>query len=201
MMSRPSAMARCNELYLSRDERWSGLGYGGATVWLTGLPAAGKSTLGAGVEKRLVSEGRPAYLLDGDNLRTGLNGDLGFSPPERSENVRRSGHVARLLADAGVVALVALISPYAADRDQVRRLHEGAGLPFMEIWIATPLRECERRDPKGLYASAREGTLEAFTGIDDPYEPPRSPEMTVGPDVSIEAAVDGIATQIGALRA
>ena len=177
---------------LTREQRWEALSYGGATVWLTGLPAAGKSTIGAGVEKRLVAQGRPGYLLDGDNLRNGLNGDLGFSRPARSENARRSGHVACLLADAGIVAIVALISPYAADRDQVRELHETAGLPFIEVWVATPLGECEQRDPKGLYARAREGTLRGLTGVDDPYEPPPRPELIVESHASIEATADDI---------
>jgi len=191
-MSKRSPNVTWKDGELTREQRWRALGHGGATVWLTGLPAAGKSTIGAGVEKRLVAQGRPGYLLDGDNLRHGLNGDLGFSRPARSENVRRSGHVARLLADAGLVAVVALISPYAADRDQVRALHEAAGLPFIEVWVATPLAECERRDPKGLYARAREGSLTGLTGVDDRYEPPLRPELIVESHVPIEAAVDDI---------
>ncbi len=154
----------------------------GATVWFTGLSGSGKSTVAVEVERRLVEAGRPAYLLDGDNLRQGLNGDLGFSADDRAENVRRVGEVARLFADAGVVALVPVISPYVADRDRVREIHELAGLPFFEVFVDTPLEICERRDPKGLYAKARAGEITGFTGIDDPYEAPESPELRLTPE-------------------
>ncbi len=174
---------------LTRAERHAALGYGGATVWLTGLPASGKSTVAAAVEARLLAEGRPAYLLDGDNLRHGLNGDLGFSAADRAENVRRTAEVAALLADAGVVALAALVSPYRADRDAARAAHARRGLPFLEVWVATSLEECERRDPKGLYARARAGEISGLTGVDDPYEPPSSPEVVVGAGESVEEAV------------
>jgi bifunctional enzyme CysN/CysC len=153
----------------------------GATVWLTGLSGSGKSTVAAACERALVDAGRPAYVLDGDNLRHGLNGDLGFSAADRAENVRRVGHVARLLADAGVVALVPLISPYRADRDLVRALHDEAGLPFVEVFVDTPIELCEQRDPKGLYAKARAGEITGFTGVDDPYEPPLHPELVLQP--------------------
>jgi adenylyl-sulfate kinase len=141
---------------LSRAARWRALGEGagGATVWFTGLSGSGKSTIAAALEARLVADGRPAYLLDGDNLRHGLNGDLGFDAAARDENVRRTGEVARLFADAGLVALVSLVSPYAAARDAVRALHEADGLPFLEVWVSTPPEECARRDPKGLWARA-----------------------------------------------
>ena len=154
----------------------------GATVWLTGLSGSGKSTVAVEVERLLVSTGRPAYLLDGDNLRQGLNGDLGFSAEDRTENVRRVGEVARLFADAGVVALVPVISPYRADRDRVRSIHELADLPFVEVFVDTPLEVCEARDPKGLYAKARAGEITGFTGIDDPYEAPEAPELRLTPD-------------------
>jgi len=154
----------------------------GATVWFTGLSGSGKSTVAVEVERLLATSGRPAYLLDGDNLRQGLNGDLGFSAEDRAENVRRVGEVARLFADAGVVALVPVISPYAADRDRVREIHRMAGLPFVEVFVDTPLEVCEARDPKGLYAKARAGELPGFTGIDDPYEAPASPELRLTPD-------------------
>jgi bifunctional enzyme CysN/CysC len=153
----------------------------GATVWLTGLSGSGKSTVAAACEAALVRAGRPAYVLDGDNLRHGLNGDLGFSAADRAENVRRVGHVARLFADAGVVALVPLISPYRADRDHVRALHVEADVPFLEVFVDTPLELCEQRDPKGLYAKARAGELTGFTGIDDPYEAPLAPELVLTP--------------------
>ena len=153
----------------------------GATVWFTGLSGSGKSTVAVEVERRLVEAGRPAYLLDGDNLRQGLNGDLGFSPDDRVENVRRVGEVARLFADAGVIALVPVISPYVADRERVREIHALAKVPFFEVFVDTPLSVCERRDPKGLYAKARAGEITGFTGIDAPYEAPSAPELRLTP--------------------
>jgi len=174
---------------VGREERWRALGRRGATVWFSGLPASGKSTLAAQVEARLLAHGRPAYLLDGDNLRHGLCGDLGFSASERAENVRRAAQAGRLLADAGTVALVSLVSPYAADRARARAIHAEAGLPFLEVWVDTPLGECERRDPKGLYGRARRGELRGMTGIDDPYEPPAAPEVVVRPGQDGEALV------------
>jgi adenylyl-sulfate kinase len=164
----------------------------GATVWFTGLPSSGKSTIAAVVEERLVASGRPAYRLDGDNLRHGLNGDLGFSPEDRSENMRRAGEVAALFADAGVVALVSLVSPFASDREQARATHRETGLPFAEVYVSTPPDECERRDPKGLWARARAGEIKGFTGVDDPYEPPSDPELTLGPELSAEAAAEQV---------
>ncbi len=175
---------------LDRAQRWGALGHPGATVWMTGLPASGKSTVAAAVEARLVGEGRPAYVLDGDNLRHGLNGDLGFSADDRAENVRRTAEVAALLADAGVVVLVALVSPYRADRAAARAVHERLELPFLEVHVATSLEECERRDPKGLYARARAGELKHLTGVDDPYEPPEAPEVVVTGDEPLEAAAE-----------
>lgn len=154
----------------------------GATVWFTGLSGSGKSTVAVACERLLLERGRPAYVLDGDNIRHGLNGDLGFSAADRAENVRRVAHVARLFADAGVVALVPLISPYRVDRDVARRLHDDAGLRFVEVHVATPLELCEQRDPKGLYAKARAGELRGFTGIDDPYEPPLRAELVLRPE-------------------
>jgi adenylyl-sulfate kinase len=164
--------------HVERSDRSEILGRG-ATVWLTGLPCSGKSTLAALLEARLIEAGRAAYRLDGDNLRHGLNSDLGFSAADRSENVRRAGHVARLFADAGVIAVVCLISPYSADRALARSLHEQAGLPFLEVFVDAPVEECERRDAKGLYARARRGELKGFTGVDDPYERPEAPDLTV----------------------
>jgi adenylyl-sulfate kinase len=162
---------------VAREQRWDALGQRGATVWFTGLPASGKSTVSAAVEARLVEEGRPAYRLDGDNLRHGVCGDLGFSAEDRDRNVRRTAEVARLFADAGVVALVSVVSPYAAARAFARELHERDGLRFVEVFVNTPLEVCEARDPKGLYARARAGELHGFTGVDDPYEPPREPDV------------------------
>jgi bifunctional enzyme CysN/CysC len=160
----------------------------GMTVWLTGLSGSGKSTVAAELERRLVASGRPAYLLDGDNLRHGLNADLGFSAADRAENVRRVGEVAKLLADAGVVAIVSLVSPYAADRERVRSSHADASLPFLEIFVDTPFAVCEARDPKGMYAKARAGEITQFTGVDDPYEAPESPHLVLRPEDGDAAA-------------
>src|SRR5579875_52758 len=162
---------------LTRDARWSMIRHRGATIWLTGLSAAGKSTIASALEARIAGMGQPAYLLDGDNLRHGLNSDLGFSAEDRAENVRRVAEVARLFADAGTIAIVALISPFRADRLLARSIHERAGVPFLEVYVNTTLGECERRDPKGLYARARRGLIPDFTGIASPYEPPTSPDV------------------------
>ena len=163
----------------SRDERWRVADIHGATVWLTGLSGSGKSTIAGAVADLLALRGTLTYTLDGDNLRHGLNGDLGFSSEDRAENVRRVAEVARLFADAGVVALVPVISPYRAGREHARRLHEAAKLTFLEVFVDAPIEVCESRDPKGLYAKARAGELTGFTGIDDPYEAPTSPELVV----------------------
>ncbi|MGW6378312.1 sulfate adenylyltransferase subunit CysN [Rhodococcus sp. NPDC055112] len=154
----------------------------GATVWLTGLSASGKSTVAVELERRLVASGVPAYRLDGDNLRHGLNSDLGFGAADRAENVRRVGEVAQLLADAGMVAVASLISPYREDRDRVRAQHIAAGLPFIEVFIDTPVEVCEARDPKGMYAKARAGEITGFTGVDDPYEAPTNAELVLRPE-------------------
>jgi bifunctional enzyme CysN/CysC len=166
---------------ITRRERWTATGLRGATIWMTGLPASGKSTLAAAVEQQLIEMRRPAYRLDGDNLRHGLNGDLGFDRASRDENVRRAGEVARLMADSGLITIVSLISPYAEGRASAREAHEEADLPFVEVWVSTPVEECEKRDPKGLYARARRGELTGFTGVDDPYEAPESPDLEVQP--------------------
>ncbi|WP_280251675.1 adenylyl-sulfate kinase [Nocardia abscessus] len=176
--SLPSSRVVWHSTAVERDER----GTRGLTVWLTGLSGSGKSTVAVELERRLVAAGRPAFLLDGDNLRHGLNSDLGFSPADREENVRRVGEVAKLFADAGVVAVVSLISPYRADRDRVRAAHEAAGIPFLEVFVDTPLAVCEARDPKGMYAKARAGEIRGFTGIDDPYEAPTEAEIVLRPD-------------------
>lgn len=168
----------------------------GATLWLTGLSGSGKSTLAAAVEERLVAQGRAAYRLDGDNLRTGLNGDLGFSREAREENARRVAEVARLFADAGLVAVVAIISPYAASRHRARQLHEEAGLPFVEVYLAASAELCAARDPKGLYARAASGGIGPFTGVDDPYEVPESPDVVIDQDLGVAAAVDRILTAL-----
>jgi adenylyl-sulfate kinase len=154
-------------------------GHGGATVWFTGLSGSGKSTLAYAVEEALVARGVHAYVLDGDNVRFGLNRDLGFSPEDRTENIRRIGEVCRLFADAGTVVLSAFISPYRSDRDAVRDLHTSGApaLPFLEVFVDTPLEVCEDRDVKGLYAKARAGEIADFSGVSAPYEPPTDPEL------------------------
>jgi bifunctional enzyme CysN/CysC len=161
---------------VTRERRWAALGQRGATLWLTGLPGAGKTTIAGALEERLVERGCHVYVLDGDNLRHGLNSDLGFDAAARAENVRRAAEAARLLADAGAIVIVSLISPYQADRARARAIHDDAGLAFLEVFVDTPLDECERRDPKGLYARARRGEIRGFTGVDDPYEAPEAPE-------------------------
>ncbi|MCQ4127789.1 adenylyl-sulfate kinase [Rhodococcus erythropolis] len=162
---------------LERQRRWASTTQKGATIWLTGLPASGKSTVAVAVERALVDAGRTAYLLDGDNVRHGISDDLGFSPGDRAENIRRVGHLTRLFADAGVVAIASMVSPLRSDRAIARALNEAAGLTFLEVAVTTPVEECERRDPKGLYARARAGELKGLTGIDAPYETPEDPDL------------------------
>ena len=175
---------------LAREDRWGALEHGGATIWFTGLPASGKSTIAAALERELLARGRHAYLVDGDNVRHGLSGDLGFAAEDRSENVRRVAHVARLFADAGTLALVSLVSPARADRENARRLHDAAELAFVEVFVDTPVEECARRDPKGLYARARQGQLSGLTGRDAPYEPPAAPDVVIHtPQESVDASV------------
>jgi bifunctional enzyme CysN/CysC len=164
---------------LGRAHRWDSLGTRGATVWLTGLPASGKSSVAAALERLLVESGHPAYFLDGDNLRHGLSGDLAFSPADRTENIRRVAHVARLMADAGMVSIASLVSPAHHDRALARELHDAAGLPFIEVHVDTPVEVCEQRDPKGLYARARAGKLLDFTGVSAPYEVPENPDVRI----------------------
>jgi adenylyl-sulfate kinase len=178
---------------LTRARRWEALGCAGATVWFTGLPAAGKSTMASAVEERLVEAGRPALLLDGDNLRHGLNGDLGFDEEARSENVRRTAHVARLLAESGSIALVSLVSPYAADREAAAALHREAQLRFIEVFVDAPLELCQQRDPKGLYARARAGELCDLTGMGAPYEAPEHPDLVLrSGSETVDAAVEKV---------
>ena len=184
-----------HEPIVPRAERWSILGVQGATIWFTGLSGSGKSTVATEVERLLLQRRQPTYLLDGDNLRHGLNADLGFDEASRTENVRRVGEVARLFADAGAVALVPLVSPYRQGRDRARALHSAAGLVFLEVFVDTPIEECERRDPKGLYKKARAGELKNFTGIDDPYEPPLGAELTVRPSDGDAATLAGLVVQ------
>ena len=167
---------------VTRDDRNRLLGQKGATLWFTGLSGSGKSTVAVALEKELIARGHLAYRLDGDNVRMGINKNLGFSAEDRKENIRRIGEVAKLFVDAGVVVLSSFISPYRADRDSVRALHDEAGVDFIEVFVDCALEEAERRDPKGLYKKARAGEIKNFTGIDDPYEAPASPEITLRSD-------------------
>ncbi len=162
---------------IGREQRARLLGHRAATIWFTGLSGSGKSTVAVELEGRLHEHGVLSYRLDGDNVRMGINRNLGFSAQDRTENIRRIGEVAKLFVDSGVIALSSFISPYAADRDQVRALHEAAGMEFIEVYVDCPLADAEARDPKGLYKKARAGEIRNFTGIDDPYEPPASPEL------------------------
>eukprot|EP00092_Neocalanus_flemingeri_P040128 GFUD01043710.1.p1 GENE.GFUD01043710.1~~GFUD01043710.1.p1 ORF type:complete len:634 (+),score=158.03 GFUD01043710.1:189-2090(+) len=172
------------ESHVTRETRGEVLGKGaagfrGCTIWFTGLSGAGKTTISFALEEYLVSRGISSYGLDGDNIRTGLNKNLGFAPEDREENIRRVAEVGKLFADSGSVALCAFVSPYKKDREMARRLHQEAGLPFLEVFVDTPLEECETRDTKGLYKKARAGLIKGFTGIDQPYEAPENPDLVV----------------------
>jgi len=186
-----------HEPAVPRAARWERLGVRGGTVWLTGLSGSGKSTIGHALDVRLTAVGVPATVLDADNLRHGLNADLGFSDADRSENVRRTAEVARLFADAGTLAIVPIISPFAEGRDRARAIHGRDGLDFWEVWVATPLDECERRDTKGLYARARAGELRGLSGLDAPYEAPARPDLVLGRGEGVEEAVAALVALIG----
>jgi len=162
---------------VTRDDRERLLGQKGVTVWLTGLSGSGKSTIAVAAEEVLVARGRLAYVLDGDNIRHGLNKNLGFSPEDRTENIRRIGEVAKLFTDAGLIVFTSFISPYRADRDLVRALHDEGR--FVEVHVAASVDTCESRDVKGLYKKARAGEIKEFTGISAPYEAPAKPELTI----------------------
>jgi adenylylsulfate kinase len=168
-----------HEGHVERADREGLLRQKGATIWFTGLSGSGKSTMAFTLEHALVQRGQLAYVLDGDNIRHGLNKNLGFSAADREENIRRIGEVAKLFADAGVLVMTSFISPYRKDRDNARALHAAAKLPFIEVHVATPIETCETRDPKGLYKKARAGELKGFTGVDDPYEAPLKAEITI----------------------
>jgi adenylylsulfate kinase len=176
---------------VDREARAAAHGHRGAVLWFTGLSGSGKSTIGHRVERMLIERGAFAYVLDGDNVRHGLNSDLGFAPEDRVENIRRIGEVARLFADAGGLVLSAFISPYREDRDRVRGLM-GPG-EFIEVFVDTPLEICEARDPKGLYKKARAGEISNFTGLDAPYEVPENPEVHLE---TANLSVDEAAAQV-----
>ena len=166
-----------HEGHVQRDQRENILNQKGALVWLTGLPSSGKSTIAFTVEHALIERGQLAYVLDGDNIRHGLNKNLGFSEEDRAENIRRSGEVGKLFADCGVITLSSFVSPYRSDRDEVRALLDKG--EFLEVYVNTTLEMCEERDPKGLYKKARAGEIPNFTGISDPYEEPLKPELEI----------------------
>ena len=167
---------------ISRQDRFTILKQRGATIWFTGLSGSGKSTIAVALENALYQTGKLSYRLDGDNVRLGINKNLGFSEEDRKENIRRIGEVAKLFGDAGVISLSSFISPYKADRDEVRELHEAAGLEFIEVHVDCSLAVAEERDPKGLYKKARAGEIKNFTGIDDPYEAPTNAEIHLHTD-------------------
>jgi len=167
---------------VSREDRYRILKQRGATIWFTGLSGSGKSTIAIALERELFEQGKLSYRLDGDNVRMGINKNLGFSEQDRTENIRRIGEVAKLFGDAGTISLSSFISPYKADRDEVRKLHEDAGIDFIEVFVDCSLAVAEQRDPKGLYKKARAGEIKHFTGIDDPYEPPVKPEIHLRTD-------------------
>lgn len=179
--------------HVGREDREGLLKQKGATIWFTGLSGCGKSTIAFTVEHALVQRGHLAYVLDGDNIRHGLNKNLGFSAADREENIRRIGEVTKLFADAGLFSLTSFISPYRKDRDQARKIHQEAGLTFIEVFVDVPIEICAQRDPKGLYQKARaalaEGKGMGFTGVDDPYEPPPDPEIVLHNDkLTVEEA-------------
>jgi len=182
-----------HEGHVTREERFQKMGQKGCVVWMTGLSGSGKSTVACAVESALVNLGKRVYRLDGDNVRFGLNKNLGFSAEDRAENIRRIGEVAKLFADAGVITLSSFISPYRVDRDNARALCDEGGLDFIEVYVEAPLEVAEERDPKGLYKKARAGEIKGFTGIDDPYEAPEKPELVLHTaDMSLDDEVKAV---------
>ena len=167
---------------VTRENRYEILRQKGATIWFTGLSGSGKSTISVALENALFERGKLSYRLDGDNVRLGINKNLGFSEEDRTENIRRIGEISKLFGDAGTIALSSFISPYRDDRDEVRRLHKAADLEFIEVFVDCTLEVAESRDPKGLYKKARAGEIKNFTGIDDPYEAPIDPEIHLHTD-------------------
>jgi len=193
--SRPPSDASARDVVwdagvLPRQTRERLLGQRGCTIWLTGISGSGKSTIAAALERALVEQGRLAYRLDGDNLRHGLNSNLGFSREDRAENVRRAGEVCRLLADVGAIVIATFVSPFVEDRERCRRIHAEAGVPFLEVHVHCPLAVAEARDPKGLYARARRGEIRDFTGVGQGYEPPTAPDLAIDTSrISVPEAV------------
>ena len=180
---------------ITREDRNRFLGQKGATLWFTGLSGSGKSTIAVALEAALYERGKLSYRLDGDNIRMGINRNLGFSAEDRTENIRRIGEISKLFVDAGLLVLSAFISPYREDRDRVRELHRDTGLDFIEVHVDCSLDVAEQRDPKGLYKKARAGEIRNFTGIDDPYEEPENPEIHLHTDrMTLEEEVEIIVT-------
>jgi adenylylsulfate kinase len=178
---------------ITRDDRYRLLDQKAVTIWFTGLSGSGKSTIAVALESALYERGKLSYRLDGDNIRLGINKNLGFSAEDRAENIRRIGEIAKLFGDTGVISLSSFVSPYREDRDNVRKLHEEGELPFIEVFVDCALSEAEKRDPKGLYKKARAGEIKNFTGIDDPYEAPLNPEIHLKTDqMTLEQEVDFI---------
>jgi adenylylsulfate kinase len=189
-MSKPTNIT-WHEASISKNNRREKNGHGSCALWFTGLSGSGKSTIANAVSNELFKQGISEYVLDGDNIRHGLNKDLGFSDYDRTENIRRIGEVAKLFVDSGKVVTTAFISPFRSDRDQVRALFEDG--EFIEVFVQCPIEECERRDPKQLYAKARRGEIKDFTGIDSPYEAPEQPEITLhSHQVTVEEAVEQV---------
>ncbi|MDB6060951.1 MAG: Adenylyl-sulfate kinase [Verrucomicrobiaceae bacterium] len=178
---------------VTRADRNKLLSQKGATVWFTGLSGSGKSTVAVALETELAKRGKLAYRLDGDNVRLGINKNLGFSAEDRTENIRRIGEISKLFVDAGVIVLSSFVSPYRADRDLVRKLHVDGGMDFIEVYVDVPLAEAEKRDPKGLYKKARAGEIKNFTGISDPYEAPETPELVLNThELTLQQEVDAL---------
>lgn len=176
---------------ITTEDRNKLLGQKGATIWFTGLSGSGKSTIAVALEGVLYDRGHLCYRLDGDNVRLGINKNLGFSAEDRTENIRRIGEISKLFVDTGVIVLSSFISPYRADRDIVRELHDTGGMDFIEVFVDVPLEVAEDRDPKGLYKKARAGEIKGFTGIDDPYEAPNEPEIVLNShEMSLEEEVE-----------
>jgi len=176
---------------VSREDRQKLLKQKGATLWFTGLSGSGKSTVAVALEQALIQRGHLCYRLDGDNVRLGINKNLGFSAEDRAENIRRIGEIAKLFVDTGVIVLSSFVSPYRDDRDNVRVLHDQSDMDFIEVYVDVPLAVAEERDPKGLYKKARAGEIKNFTGIDDPYEAPTSPEIVLNShEMSLEKEVE-----------
>ena len=176
---------------ISSEDRGKLLGQKGATLWFTGLSGSGKSTVAVALESALFARGKLSYRLDGDNIRLGINKNLGFSEEDRAENIRRIGEISKLFVDTGVITLSSFVSPYRRDRDLVRALHDASGMDFIEIFVDVPLDVAESRDPKGLYKKARAGEIKNFTGIDDPYEAPEKPEIVLNShEMSLEEEVE-----------